>query len=135
MTEAELGWTAGIVDGEGCIGIYARSGRKDFELVVCVVSTTLPMVDRLKKLWGGSIHVQQPTGSHAGKKEIHRWVLGPSAAKGFLEDIRSYLVVKGDQAGVAIEFQDTMQRSTRKVPHDVIQRREELCQKLKELKG
>ena len=50
-SEQWISWTSGIIDGEGCIGIYRRSLKRpdEFRLVVRVENTDPRMLIRLKE--------------------------------------------------------------------------------------
>jgi hypothetical protein len=46
ITQFELGWFCGIIDGEGCIGIWKRGGaRNDFKPGFRLANTSRPLID------------------------------------------------------------------------------------------
>lgn len=114
MKKTDLAYTAGIVDGEGCISILPRNYQKQktvhirYILQVAVGSTDewLPMW--LKFAYGGHLHKIAP------KKLSHNpawyWQLTSNQAKVFLELILPYLHLKRDQATLAIQFQSRKRR-------------------------
>jgi hypothetical protein len=110
-------YTAGIIDGEGCIKIYRvsadylrkyKNARRNFDrftLIVQVDMTYRPIVKWLHKKFGGSLY------EHKRNKEKHpnwqdslRWYIASQQAGKFLRKIYPYLQVKRKQAKDAIKF-------------------------------
>lgn len=52
---AAAAWVAGLIEGEGCLGIYRTSDVK-----IEVSSIDRDVIDRLRALCGGSIHMMNP---------------------------------------------------------------------------
>ena len=108
-----VGYLAGLVDGEGCIYIgrtYAKAlcdrtpeSRQYLFLSVSITSTTLMLMCWLKDNFGGSFRSKKP--SDEKYKECYGWRLVSNQAAGFLERILPLLIVKREQAEIAIEFQ------------------------------
>ncbi len=107
--ELDLAYAAGIMDGEGCVGIYKKRETRvrlgytyglAVEITMC--SSTIPMW--LHKNFGGSLN------DYAGRKENHKrifvWQVVAQQAKSFLELILPYLKEKSGQAKIAVEFQE-----------------------------
>lgn len=119
LSVAELAYTAGLVDGEGCVhlckhgkagGTSARIGQ--VTLHVTVRNTSEPMIRFLQTRWGGSVS------AFAEKPDLNRkaqwaWVLTANNALTFLDDIYEYLIVKHRQAQLARRFQRYVQRTGR----------------------
>lgn len=77
MTNFELGWLVGIIEGEGCFttstnkqGIYPR---------IEVTSTDTFVVQRCFNLAGGHINGPYPQTGRFGNKEVWRWRLSTKA--------------------------------------------------------
>lgn len=115
---AILAYTAGIVDGEGCIGVNRR-GAKGGQFAaahqfgqhfmgVWVNSTTKPMIDFLAANWGGSVRMipEKPT---LNRKAQWNWLLQANDALHMLDAIAPYLVVKVRQMRLARRFQRYVQ--------------------------
>jgi hypothetical protein len=104
LTEAELAYIAGIVDGEGCIMLQKCSARASDAYifpVVKVANTDFRLMDWLTdKVGAGSI--QYRTRSHVGCKNVQHWTIASNQAIEFLKAIRPYLIVKAQQADVAL---------------------------------
>ena len=111
-TEAASAYTAGIVDGEGCISI-GRQNRKgrwlQYDLFVIVVQKDRRLTDWLYGQWSGYRGtVQRKQGYSPG--EYHRWSIHGRRAQDMLRQILPHLRIKDEQARVAIEFQNHKHR-------------------------
>ena len=56
MQKETVGWTAGIIDGEGHLGAYANSRGKKKRPLLQVGNTNIQILEELKKHWGGIIY-------------------------------------------------------------------------------
>ena len=107
-----LAYTAGIFDGEGCIGIYRHKDkrlRKGFNYFLCVSiwSTNQWLIQWLKMNYGGCTLLRPKFSEEAytSKKPIWKWQLTARKAREFLELILPYLYLKRPEAELAISFQ------------------------------
>lgn len=107
-----LAYTAGIIDGEGCIliarGIKLKSKVAYHQLQVVVSSTNLWLCEWLRMQYGGSITRDDKRylrKSSLSKNIIYKWFLSSAPAAEFLEKILPYLYLKKSQAELAIKFQ------------------------------
>src|SRR2546427_8215430 len=55
LTEVEIGYLAGIIDGEGTIGIYKGREPYSYRLALIVTNTHRPMLEWLRSRIGGSL--------------------------------------------------------------------------------
>lgn len=97
----DLAYVAGIVDGEGWIGI--SKNNTSFTTRVSVVNTNLDLLNWLVDHFGGSIY-HYPKRPRC--KQYARWYVSSIQAVEFLSDILSYLKVKKTQAKIAIALED-----------------------------
>lgn len=107
FTEAQLGWIAGIIDGEGCIS--TKKNRRDpqnkrqghISIAIAVGNTDQMMILRLAALLGG-----WPKQSRILKsgKTFWRWEIAGRRAWTLLEKLLPHLVTKYPRALVAIEL-------------------------------
>lgn len=108
VTEADLAWTAGLVDGEGSISFhFSRSRRRSrvsdaaaWRLVLGVSMASTLAVDRLAALYGSNVRVAQVL---ASGKNFYRWQTGLPKSEALLRAIIPYLTVKLEQAELAVE--------------------------------
>lgn len=118
MRKTDLAYVAGIVDGEGYIGISAdhrnryNSNRPCWRLRVSVTNTNEWLMQYLKFSFGGSISIK---GGKGNKKPCYDWVLNRGHAAEFLKLILPYLRLKRPQAELAIKFQSNISKSTRRL--------------------
>ncbi|MDP2158764.1 MAG: hypothetical protein Q8K68_13770 [Nitrospirota bacterium] len=108
ITEADLAYTAGIVDGEGNIGIYAnrvlKTGRKLYRMRVRVSNTNEWLIFWLKSNFAGTAGLNAVEPGHNWKPAWY-WTISDRPALEFLEAILPYLHMKKTHAELAIKFQ------------------------------
>lgn len=103
FTEAEKGYLAGIIDGEGCIGFYRRRNGKQGYYVYAMNVTIANSSPRLERWLGDKFpnrfYRQKQNPTEWTKKEVYRWSLsGSQQVMQFLKEIEPYLVIKRRQA-------------------------------------
>lgn len=106
MKKTDLAYTAGIMDGEGSIGIArhkSKSCKRGYTLELCVQITSSDewLCTWLKFGFGGSL---SHSINNAGNPMWH-WILGARKASDFLKLILPYLKLKHPEAELAIKFQ------------------------------
>lgn len=105
----DLAWAAGIIDGEGCVGITARyrpghSRASGYSASLVVINTSMPMLSKLRELFGGCINARKLKCSSWA--QCWRWHVRNQFAADVLRLIRPYLVVKGRQAELCLELEE-----------------------------
>ncbi len=106
-----IGWTAGIIDGEGTITISPRKRTDEvhrydgFSVCVIVGNTDLNMLIKLQELWGGSIG-KMFVDKRKNRAPAWRWFVSALKAHNVLLEIKDFLVTKKQQAILAIELQE-----------------------------
>jgi len=132
-----LAYTAGIIDGEGCINItkFNTKSKRGFsyKLVVSVWSTSAWLTQWLKMQYGGSV-VPRKTwiGSYPTKKQQWKWQLENRKAKAFLHLILPYLNLKAPEAELGISFQNKMSKWPKtEVELAILEAERLLCSKMK----
>jgi hypothetical protein len=139
LTETDLAYVAGIVDGEGCIQVQKYKKRKrerstPYKLQLRVSNTDLRLVQHLQSLFPGYIY----NGSEKRKNRRNQfyWHVNGKKAAHILEKLVPFLVSKKDQAEIAIAFQDTFNQyyGIYGLPKEIIAFREECYQKCRKLK-
>jgi len=125
---ALVGYAAGLIDGEGCI-LINRQGTA-YTLQVRVGMSSNKAVSLMHKTFGGSLKINNF--SH-----MYTWVLCSMEAEGFLRCILPFLLVKKDEAQVAIAFREHIletRREGQSTPLRALAIREAYRLKLQELK-
>lgn len=107
MKKTDLAYTAGIIDGEGCIMIRKNPRKKrkrpfEYTLYVTVASTDQWLPQWLRFAWGGNVASHWRSLSRFRQWE---WQLGSKKASIMLQTILPYLHLKRPQAELAIKFQ------------------------------
>jgi len=96
-SELEIAYFAGFFDGEGMVAIY----RKKY--VVALANTDVRPLKRAQELWGGYICSQAASSRPGALRDLWRWQIYGHSARGFLEAIRPYLILKVEQVDVYLE--------------------------------
>jgi hypothetical protein len=122
IPEHELSWAAGFFDGEGNVNISKDS------LQVSVFNTYKPAVDKFQELFGGNVTVRKGSGN---SRDCYMWFVTTGTAAMVLRLLRPYLVVKQEQARIAIEFQATKGYSRVTPSAEVVELRSTLKDRLK----
>jgi len=125
LTEVDLAYAAGILDGEGCINIVKQKRKirrtinkrkyklykiqkPYYRLQVNVCNTQSEVITWLWLNWGGSRQIRHiPL-----RRTMFYWYVVSRQAYHFLNDILPYLKLKRNQAKLAIAFQER-----RKIPY------------------
>ena len=138
-TEAEKGYLAGIIDGEGCIHLekYQQKGRPcaSYNLRIRVSMTDIQAPLFLYNKFGGNFYTYQSKNLKAKKTYI--WQIVNSKGINFLRYIQPYLLVKKNQADVALKFIATLYKPVRHIDGkfsrtrlDALDEREKLKQEM-----
>ena len=114
MNEIDLAYTAGIIDGEGCICLSLVKeknirGRRQ-RLTVSVGNTDKRLTLWLKNMFGGHSVLQSRTRNN---KDYYQWRVSSKKASFFLSLILPYLKLKRRQAELGIEFQEPIYQGRR----------------------
>ena len=136
MTPEERAWLAGIIDGEGYIGIRRgnsnpKAKSPSYELLVTVYNTGKPLVDHCLEITGlGSMWCRD---KGAPNKLAYEWTVFSKNALEILDEIYPYLILKQEQVNVARQLQDTMQQGRRGLSPEIVEEKENLWLTMKEL--
>lgn len=150
--KTKLAYTAGLLDGEGCISIGKHtptSGSPQYQLSVRVSQKDGSAIDFLSGNFGGSVNIQSQSKATfaTGDKEkdwIYSWTVEGTKAIFLLKQVLPFLRLKKKQAELAIQFQQRKtfgkkktkenQKTFASLPEHEIEIREKMFQKMKELK-
>ena len=109
-----LAYTAGIIDGEGCICISTHKNDTkrgySYQLFVTVKSTNEWLIHWLKMQYGGILGSQKGKGKFS---DTWTWTLSSNKAMEFLKLISSYLYIKRPHAEIAIAYQSRQHNRTK----------------------
>jgi transposase len=135
LSPTQLAYIAGLIDGEGCIFINHRSKSRRFDLHVSIDNTDPRMSDWLRKTIQYGFRIQMKAKAESHWNDGFKFTASGRYAADLIAKTLPYLVIKRDQAAVALEFQrrKSLQRGRRLTPSD-LQLYESFRQKLKGLK-
>jgi hypothetical protein len=109
MSPTEAAYLAGFIDGEGCLTI-GRASRKEnragyrYIALLTVSNTDLRALHRITDLCGnGKIQLQDKRSS-AEHKTLYRVIWSSNQMRHILPQIRPYLLIKGPQADIVMEY-------------------------------
>lgn len=107
VTEIQLAYIAGILDGEGTcvIGKYARDNREmAYRGYMAIANTYLPVLEWIQTRLGGKIALQVKTnGPYAGSR-CYSLTFSANEIRRVLPRLLPYLVIKRKQAEVLLSF-------------------------------
>lgn len=111
ITEVEKAYTAGIIDGEGYIGIKCSTREhvqreRSHRVYVAVSNTDQKMIKFLHDRFGGSVEYKEFPKKNC--RPQWRWRTSARNAVQFLTLIQPYLITKKLHANVAMGFQTTV---------------------------
>ena len=132
--EIDVRYLAGFFDGEGCIQLVNRvtkEGKQRSNMSVVITQANLDILHDIELRYKGSIYELKKT-----PNKCWQLVLSASNALEFLQDVVPYLIIKKEQALLAIEFQEHLSsnKSRAKVSIEDLLYRSNLATKVKSLK-
>lgn len=111
MSKIKLGYLAGLVDGEGYLGIRRCTTKNDGSLIpefkptMTICNTNYKLMEYLKANYSGSICKSKR--QTLGWKPSYRFEFNRSEIRKVLPLIKSYLIIKHDQADLVMELFST----------------------------
>ncbi len=92
----EAAWLAGVIDGEGSIGLYTY-GKEGRRVLIQLANTSKEFVDRVREVIGCGSQVNRTNQhkSHKGRKPMHSFSLkGSTRCYWVLQQITPFLIIK-----------------------------------------
>jgi hypothetical protein len=108
MSDCEVAWAAGFLDGEGCFSILPGEGY-----LYCTITAGQTNKDPLRMLFalfGGGVTTIKRV---AGHKQVYIWRVTGRTAADAARRLLPYLIVKHEQADILIEFGKTISNGSR----------------------
>jgi len=138
--EKDIVYLAGIIDGEGYIGIVKYKTKPyvsdyTFTLRLTVTNTNLILMNWIQLNFGGTVHKHAPRDTHPNHRITYTWRIGCSKATSILRKVYPYLIVKQSEAKLAIKFQKQMKNyGPAGIPDSVYIKRVKMYKNLRLLK-
>lgn len=123
-------WVAGLVDGDGCIGIRVSQGRYFTERV----SVGQPVEGRgllelLAEIFGGSVALRR----RKNRPDFYQWDIHGPRASAMLKRVAPHLLQKQKQSALVLQYRETVERSQKRRTEDVIHRQRSLYEEARAL--
>jgi hypothetical protein len=104
LRPTELAYIAGVIDGEGTIGIYRLGSTGYYQMKVCISNCSRPLLEWVRERVGGAlVRVAKATPK---KREAWQLVISQYQAAPLLLECRGYLQVKRAQADLAVRYME-----------------------------
>lgn len=101
ITDAEIGWCAGFLDGEGCLSVH-RTRTNKLTVQFRAVNVEPEPIERLQRILGGTVRcwgVRRPP-----RVPAWCWYCRSRDLEGVLTVLLPHLTVKHDQAEAALAY-------------------------------
>lgn len=140
IDETDYAWAAGIIDGEGTIGMTRnrvgtnRRATESFQVRISVRMTHKQTVKKLHALFGGTFKLARAVYS-LRHNDCFEWYVGDLKTVEVLNKIRTHLVTKKKQANLILRFRSTCFDRPRgsRCPSFLVARRRRYFERLKNL--
>src|SRR5699024_9016629 len=129
-------YAAGLIDGEGYIGIQETGGSFQVRLKIAMIDKGKPALDQMARIYGGNITYSKGRGSN--RRDVYEWRLTGEKAAHVIRQVKPYLLVKAEAAEVALSFQqllataDKLRNGRRKWTSDMRIKAKELRRRIQE---
>lgn len=134
-TDTDYAYIAGVIDSDGCIqACKLTSGSGHYRAELHVIQKNIAIIDFLYSRFEGSVNVVNRQ-HKSGLKNYIRWMITGTRMANILKNCLPYLVLKKEQAKLAIELQSMLvpKGRARKLPVEAIERRKYIAFKMKSL--
>jgi hypothetical protein len=111
-TDVQLAYLAGLIDGEGCIGLHIATNNPQrrinprFQCSLVVTNTHKELLEQLQAVFGGNIFPRKKQKEH--HKQCWKWDAQDLGAYEVCKAVLPYLVIKRRQAEAVVKFYDEM---------------------------
>ena len=135
-TEIDFARLAAYVDGEGTIFIQGSKEKRTHVLTLIVANTDNRLITWLQNTFGGNVYFSHSKAQRfRGNTICYSWRVFEERAEIVLKRILPYMICKGEQAQVALNYRTLKAQGSRghKVTVEVFQAREALRAKVLEM--
>lgn len=96
-------YAAGLIDGEGYIGIQESGGSFQVRLKIAMTDKGLPALRKMEDQYGGRIYKDRE--AKGNNREAHCWITTGVKAAEIIRLVQPHLLVKAEPARIALLFQ------------------------------
>ena len=125
-------YAAGLIDGEGYIGIQESGGSFQVRLKVSMADKGRPALEHMVRLYGGRINESERRDEKS--RDVCTWVVTGEHAASIIRQVKPWLLVKQEPAGIALSFQ-IMLETAEKLPNGRRKWTDQMRAKATELKA
>jgi hypothetical protein len=132
--KTDLAYMAGLLDGEGHIGIALRKNLISGHILRIEISNTnKAMIDWILPRFDGHGVIRKDRWGEGNRKDSYVWYADNRKAVRLLKMLIPYLVLKKEQAEIAVYFQSSIPAQGRgpRITKDVFEFRESLRLKMR----
>jgi len=133
-------WLAALIEGEGCLQI--RKYRSDignpcYTLHLSISNKSLQLLSAVREVWGGNIKADRRCSLRRGRNICYCWQLYSANVYNILSNVAPYVVFRGEQVRVAMQFQElrTQFRANRPITAELIRQYEWYRNEVSRLSG
>lgn len=106
LTEGQKGYLAGLIDGEGWVGIQRntskKSGNYNYVAKIIIGNTNKKIIAVKEEIGHGYIHLRKS--KNPKHKNVFIWVLSSNAIRAILPLVLPYLRIKSNQAELLMSY-------------------------------
>src|SRR3972149_3471426 len=137
-TNKDIIYAAGIIDGEGCIDIAYNNPQMSrpygqYYVRVTLHNTSLELLEWFKLRWKWSLRKLKFV--EINHKQLYDWKLCAGRVMRFLKEIHPYLIVKKEEATIALLFNISKKVGRKGLSQEELITRKHLKQQLHESKS
>jgi hypothetical protein len=137
LTKTERAYLAGLIDGEGCIAIVKRlrpahkSPEYTLHIVIAQSNQSFLCLWQRKT----SLGFVSPAGKNGSQRFIFQWRIGSRQAEELLRLVCEFLILKREQAEIALEFRESIWPRKAQLTIQEIEMREDWRFRISQLNG
>ncbi len=121
-------YTAGLLDGEGCVGVHKTDTshrRFRYHLVVTITSTNAYICEWLRQKFGGAIRFWEESQRRSPRhKDRYTWIKVRGQAADFLRVVQPFVKLKSLQIENALVFQSSFRKTPKGKPKHLTEEEE-----------
>lgn len=111
MSDGEIGFLAGLFEGEGSIVLACRHKKDSSAVRISIANTVRPLLDRVIEITGVGL-IQEKRHTNPNWATAYVWYVNGEAARSLLSIMRPWLIVKAARAD-AVLAGETFERDRR----------------------
>lgn len=104
LKETEKAYIAGLLDGEGCVGINKDKIKNTYKIRVIITNSNLEVIQWLKIKTGIGCSYKYKKAFKENWNPVHRWQIVSNQSKDFLNAIKKYSIIKKSIIEAVLNF-------------------------------